>query len=33
MVTVSCRFETVIGNFIPALADVTLSATATMQKE
>ena len=33
MVTVSCRFETVIGNFIPALADVMLSATATMQKE
>ena len=32
-VTVSCRFETVIGNFIPALADVMLSATATMQKE
>jgi hypothetical protein len=32
-VTVSCRFETVIGNFIPALADVTLSSTATMQKE
>jgi hypothetical protein len=32
-VTVSCRFETVIVNFIPALADVTLSSTATMQKE
>jgi Flp pilus assembly protein TadG len=32
-VTVSCQFQTVIGNFIPALADVKLSSTATMQKE
>jgi Flp pilus assembly protein TadG len=32
-VTVSCRFQTVVGTFIPALADVPLSSTATMQRE
>jgi Flp pilus assembly protein TadG len=32
-VTVICHFKTVVGNLIPALADVTLSSTATMQKE
>lgn len=31
--TVRCKFKTVIGNFIPALAEVPLSSTATMQKE
>lgn len=31
--TVSCGFETVISNFIPSLAAVPLSSTATMQRE
>jgi Flp pilus assembly protein TadG len=31
--TVSCDFKTVVGNLIPALADVPLSSTATMQRE
>jgi Flp pilus assembly protein TadG len=30
--TVHCQFKTVIGNLIPALAEVPLSSTATLQK-
>ena len=32
-VKVDCTFKTVIGNLIPALADVSLISTATMQRE
>ena len=32
-VRIDYNFKTVVGDFIPALAEVTLSSTATMQKE